>query len=141
MISYQLSSEAGHVFRWNDGTRTTIPLIDVPGLPPNSATVEYRKWLAAGGIPLPATPVNPLVPESISPAQGQLILLEMGLSQTVLDNINQLDEPEKTKARIAYYSTTEWRRDSPFLCTLAQANNLSSEQLDELFIKAAEIVI
>ncbi|MEJ8292902.1 hypothetical protein WKI45_08725 [Delftia tsuruhatensis] len=54
MISYQLSSEAGHVFRWRDGVRTTVPLIDAPGLPSNPDSVEYRAWLAAGGVPLPA---------------------------------------------------------------------------------------
>ncbi|MGQ8875958.1 hypothetical protein ACUTR7_00500 [Delftia sp. NA_296.1] len=54
MISYQLSSEAGHVFRWRDGVRATIPLIDAPGLPSNPDAVEYRAWLAAGGVPLPA---------------------------------------------------------------------------------------
>jgi hypothetical protein len=54
MISYQLSSEAGHVFRWRDGVRATVPLIDAPGLPSNPDSVEYRAWLAAGGVPLPA---------------------------------------------------------------------------------------
>ncbi|MGQ8880760.1 hypothetical protein ACUTR7_24825 [Delftia sp. NA_296.1] len=54
MISYQLSSEAGHVFRWRDGVRATIPLVDAPGLPSNPDAVEYRAWLAAGGVPLPA---------------------------------------------------------------------------------------
>mgnify|MGYP006169477331 CR=1 FL=1 len=54
MISYQLSSEAGHVFRWRDGVRATIPLIDAPGLPSNPDAVEYRAWLSAGGVPLPA---------------------------------------------------------------------------------------
>jgi hypothetical protein len=53
MISYQLSSEAGHVFRWRDGVRATIPLIDAPGLPSNPDAVEYRAWLSAGGVPLP----------------------------------------------------------------------------------------
>ena len=54
MISYQLSSEMGHVFRWSDGVRATIPLVDARGLPPNPEAVEYRAWLAAGGVPLPA---------------------------------------------------------------------------------------
>lgn len=140
-MTYQLSGE-GHVYLTQNGIRITIPTsdsFDYPNL--NPAFLEYKAWLAAGGIPLPASPLPPSIPESISPAQGQLVLLEMGLVQTVLDSINQLEEPERTKARIAYYSTTEWRRDSPFLCALAQAINLSSEQLDELFIKAAEIVI
>lgn len=54
MTAYQLTCE-GIVYRWRDGVRATIPLADdLLGLPPNPDAVEYRAWLAAGGIPLPA---------------------------------------------------------------------------------------
>ena len=53
MTTYQLTGE-GFVYRWGDGVRSTIPLADDPGLPPNPDAVEYRAWLAAGGVPLPA---------------------------------------------------------------------------------------
>lgn len=55
MTTYQLTGE-GFVFRWRDGVRATIPLADDPGLPSNPDAVEYRAWLAAGGVPLPADP-------------------------------------------------------------------------------------
>lgn len=53
MTTYQLA-DGNFVYRWDDGVRTTIPVIDFPGLPPNPDAVEYRAWLAAGGVPLPA---------------------------------------------------------------------------------------
>ncbi|MDR0280159.1 MAG: hypothetical protein LBJ37_19980 [Paucimonas sp.] len=53
MMTYQLSGE-GFVYRWRDGMRATIPLGDAPGLPPNPDAIEYRAWLAAGGVPLAA---------------------------------------------------------------------------------------
>ncbi len=53
MTQYQLTSE-NFVYRFRDGVRTTIPLVDPgPGLPPNPDAIEYRAWLAAGGVPLP----------------------------------------------------------------------------------------
>lgn len=54
MTSYQLTGE-GFVYRWREGVRATIPLTDdLLGLLPNPDAVEYRAWLAAGGVPLPA---------------------------------------------------------------------------------------
>ena len=54
MTQYQLTSE-NFVYRFRDGVRTTIPLVDPgPALPPNPDAIEYRAWLAAGGMPLPA---------------------------------------------------------------------------------------
>ncbi len=53
MTTYQMSGEA-FVYRWRDGMRATVPLGDAPGLAPNPDAIEYRAWLAAGGVPLPA---------------------------------------------------------------------------------------
>lgn len=53
MRQYQLTGE-NFVIRWDDGVRTTVPVIVFPDLPPNPDAVEYRAWLAAGGVPLPA---------------------------------------------------------------------------------------
>ena len=53
MRQYQLTGE-NFVIRWDDGVRTAIPVIDFPDLPQNPDAVEYRAWLAAGGVPLPA---------------------------------------------------------------------------------------
>lgn len=137
-MMYQLTTE-GYVLR-SDGTRiSTWDTSEQPNTNPDY--LAYLSWLAAGGIPLPAKPEEKVVPSSISPAQGRLVLLDMGLIPTLQNHIESLEEPEKSKAVIAFYATTEWRRDSPFLCEVATALNLSSEQLDNLFITASEIII
>lgn len=53
MTTYQLTGE-GFVYRWQGGVRATIPLVEAPDLPPNPDAIEYRAWLVAGGVPLPA---------------------------------------------------------------------------------------
>ncbi len=54
MTEYQFTGE-GFVYRFRDGVRMSIPLADPPlGVPPDPNVLEYRAWLAAGGVPLPA---------------------------------------------------------------------------------------
>lgn len=53
-MTYQLSQDAGHVYRWTDGVRATIPLASAPEFPSCPEAAAYRAWLAAGGLPLPA---------------------------------------------------------------------------------------
>ncbi len=51
MTSYQLTAE-GYVVRDGD---TKVPTVDTPDFPnTNPDYFEYRAWLAAGGVPLPA---------------------------------------------------------------------------------------
>ena len=44
------------------------------------------------------------------------------------------DPAQKAYAEVALNDTQEWRRDSPFLASVAAALGLSEEQLDTLFI-------
>ena len=51
MTTYQLTTE-GYVVRDGD---TKVPTVDTPSFPnTNPDYFEYRAWLAAGGVPLPA---------------------------------------------------------------------------------------
>src|SRR5690554_4634605 len=85
-------------------------------------------------------PVQPYVPEQVTRAQCKAALIQSGLWQDVLDYVDGITDPtEKALAEVALNDTTHWRRDSPFLNAAAQALNLTSEQLDELFQQAAEI--
>lgn len=53
MTTYQLSGE-NYVIRDGD---TKVPTFDTPMFPnKNPDYLEYKKWLAAGGVPLPARP-------------------------------------------------------------------------------------
>lgn len=80
------------------------------------------------------------VPESVSRAQGKAALILAGAWDAVTQYAGEIEDPiTKLLAETALYDTQEWRRDSPFLVECAAALGMSSEDLDELFINAAEI--
>lgn len=75
------------------------------------------------------------VPQSVTPRQVRLILLSQGLLQSVEDMIAQQDEATK----ITWQYASEFRRDDPLLNQLAANLNLTSEQIDQFFISAAQL--
>jgi hypothetical protein len=50
-----------------------------------------------------------------------------------------LPDPQKTLMRIDIEESTHFERNNPTLLALAQSLNLTSQQLDDLFIAAAAI--
>ncbi|WP_395026254.1 hypothetical protein [Comamonas odontotermitis] len=83
------------------------------------------------------------VPAEISRAQGRAILGSMKLTPQVEAYFASItDEEEAMWVDLAWNHTTTWRRyESPFLTRAAQALGLTDQQLDEMFIAAAQIVI
>lgn len=82
----------------------------------------------------------PHVPQQVTNAQGVAALIQAGLWQSVLDYVDAMTDPtEKALAEVALHRTTHWRRDSPFLTAAAAALGLTDQQLDDLFVQAAEI--
>ena len=87
-------------------------------------------------------PVVPIVPQSVSRAQGKIALSQAGLWEQVLQYADGITDPgQKLIAEVALNDTTAWERDSPFLNAVATALEITSEQMDALFIAAAEIKI
>lgn len=85
--------------------------------------------------PEPA-PINP-VPQTISRAQGKAVLIQMGMWSSVLSFVAAIPDPtERALAEVALHDTTTWQRSSPFLNTAAAALDMSSEQMDALFVAA-----
>lgn len=82
---------------------------------------------------------SPPVPQSITRRQARLALLSAGLLQAVEGAIDGMDEPARTAAKIEWEDATEIKRDHALIANLSVELNLSSEQLDELFIAASEI--
>ena len=80
-----------------------------------------------------------LVPESVSRAQGKYILIQNGYWQTVCDHISALPAQEKLIAEVALNDTQLWRRDSPLLNVIAALLELTTAQMDQLFIEASGI--
>ena len=79
----------------------------------------------------------PAVPQSISMRQARLALLGAGLLATVETSIDNLEEPDKSAARIEWEYATEMRRDHHLIAALAVEMQLSEQQVDDLFIAAA----
>ena len=88
-------------------------------------------------LPEPAPVQVPEIPLSVSRAQGKLALIGAGLWPAVIAFVEGIADPaQKAYAEVALNDTQEWRRDSPFLASAADALGLSEEQLDTLFITA-----
>lgn len=80
------------------------------------------------------------VPQVVSRAQGKTALIQAGLWDQVVAFVNAIpDATQKALAEVALNDTTEWRRDSPFLTQAAVALGVTTEQMDALFVQAAEI--
>lgn len=80
------------------------------------------------------------VPQTISRAQGRLVLYRAGLWAQVQDYVAGITNPaEQFEADTALNHTTDWQRSSPFLGRAAQALGLNGQQLDDLFRQAAQI--
>jgi hypothetical protein len=85
-------------------------------------------------------PPLPVVPEQVSRVQGKSVLITEGLWSDVLDFVEAMTDPtDKALAEVALNDTTYWRRDSPTMQAIATALGITSEQLDDLFIRASKI--
>ena len=91
-------------------------------------------------LPEPEPALTPVVPQSVSRAQGKLALIGAGLWPAAIAFVEGITDPvQRAYAEVALHDTQEWRRDSPFLASAAAALGLSEEQLDTLFITAEGI--
>lgn len=82
----------------------------------------------------------PQAPQQVSRAQGKAALVQAGLWEAVQGFAASIeDQTQAALADIALNDTTEWQRSSPFLTAAAQSLGMTDEQIDDLFIQAAEI--
>ncbi|WP_337223163.1 hypothetical protein [Delftia tsuruhatensis] len=140
---YQLSHDK-LVFRKNaDGTTSTIAITDTPEFPNrNPDYLAYLAWCSAGNVPAPADLLPVPVPQAITRAQGKAALIQAGMWPQVLAFVASIEDPnEQLLAQVALNDTVTWERSSPFLARVAVALGLSEQQLDELFIAAAAVVL
>lgn len=103
-----------------------------------------RGWVRPGpGQPWQSPePAAPTVPASVTRAQGKAALIGAGLWPGVQAYVAGIPDPtQQALAEVALNDTLEWRRDSPFLAAAAAGLGLTPEQLDGLFIAAAQIVL
>lgn len=90
------------------------------------------------GSVVPATPPV-VVPSSVTMRQARLALLGAGKLAAVQSAIDALSEPTKTAAQIEWEYSNEVQRHNGLVASLGPALNLTSEQIDTLFIEAAKL--
>lgn len=83
--------------------------------------------------------IAPTVPASITPRQGLIVLSRAGLLESVQEAISVMEGTSGKEARIEWEYATYWARNWPLLESVASGLGLTSEQIDDLFIQAAQI--
>jgi len=84
--------------------------------------------------------LKPVVPQSVSRAQGKAALILAGKFDAVIQYVGSIpNASDKELAQVALNDTTEWSRESAFLNNAARAIGLTDQDLDDLFISASKI--
>ena len=98
----------------------------------------YYQWDGAGWVELNEYPTPPpppvVIPQSISPRQARLKLLEADL----LDNLEAVITTNRAW-QIEWEYATEVKRDSPLIDAVASEAGLTSDQIDQMFIEASQL--
>lgn len=82
------------------------------------------------------------VPQMVSRAQVKVALIQAGLWAQVLAFVAAIPDPvERAVAEVTLHDMQEWRRDSAFLAQAGAALGLTAEQLDDLFVAAAQVTL
>lgn len=121
----------------------TVQYDEVP-TPEGKQIVDYTYgWEGENAVATPVFEDIPIVvPQSVSRAQGKAALLSFDLLDGVENYIQSMPEGvDKKLATLAFNETNEWQRNSTFLQQMATSLGLTSEQLDNLFIVAATIIL
>jgi hypothetical protein len=79
------------------------------------------------------------IPSVVTMRQARLALLGAGLLGSINAAIDALPSPQKEAALIEWEYSQEVHRNRPFVQLLAAELGLTNEQLDNLFIEAAQL--
>ena len=95
----------------------------------------------AGGVPVLQEPPPFVAPDvgQVTMRQARLALLESGKLDLVAPAIDQLSEPDRTKARIEWEFAQDVRKDWPLIQVLAPSIGLDAAALTALFNRAATL--
>lgn len=93
---------------------------------------EIAEFIASQHTPL-------IVPQSVTPRQARLALLQAGLLDAVESAIATMEGDAGRAARIEWEFSQEIRRDNAMLQSVQAAIGMTDEQADDLFILAAAL--
>ena len=124
-------------------TDSVIRLSDgawIPNDPANTDRATFAAWLAEGNTPEPADPIVPVVPQSVTPRQARLALLQIGKLDAVSAALAAMPDPaQRTAAQIEWEYATVIERNSPLVTSLAAGLGLTATDIDALFETASRI--
>jgi hypothetical protein len=80
-----------------------------------------------------------LIPEKVTMRQARLALHNAGVLSLVQPALDALPEPPRTSAQIEWDHSSEVFRDKPFVNMLGAQLGLNPEQIDQLFLQAAQL--
>jgi hypothetical protein len=107
----------------------------------NYIGIKGREWELMPYVPADPLPEpGPAVPASVTRRQAKQALALAGLLDQVQPAIDAIEDPvTRALAQIEWDDSVEFQRSRPLLIELATAIGLSVEQLDQLFITAAQL--
>ena len=79
------------------------------------------------------------VPQSITPRQARLALLNAGLLSQTETAVEALESPAKEQVKIEWEYATSVERDSEWINQLGGALGLDSAGIDDLFVQASQL--
>lgn len=122
--------------------------IDAPELPNDHefGVSDYKyldgKYNKVDAVAINEMTVGEIVPEKITKLQLKIQLVKSGFDLQIIENaINALPEPQKTLAFLSWTEATNFYRDNEMIASVGQMLNLTSEQIDEIFIEAEKILL
>lgn len=81
----------------------------------------------------------PQIPEKVTMRQARLALHAAGLLNKVEDAIGAIQEPQKTILEIEWNYASNVARNSQFVTSIGEILGLTSVEIDNLFLAAAEL--
>lgn len=128
-VRHYVDLAGNYLGAWDSGTEQPHPdaptnAVAVPVAPGDARQI----WNGSEWGPVP--PV--LAP--LSPRQIRLVLAAQGLLATAEAALDALEEPVRSQALIEWEYATEFQRDNPLLLQVADALDLTDEQIDTLWL-------
>jgi hypothetical protein len=121
---------------WDERTDGPLPEITLGGMVRDGDTLVFSQ----SRMDEHTAATKPPVPHTVTRRQALQALLLAGMLDDVEAAISAIDDPTQRRlAEIEYQNSTEFVRDRPFLLQMASALNLSSADLDNLFITASTL--